>query len=65
MKKSNFSLADINIIHTDILQENGMSEIIGGINSSATECTCDCFISNKNEVTKEKEKTITSNLQQQ
>lgn len=61
MKKRNFSLADINILHADILKENGMSEIIGGINCSATECTCDCIISNKNEETK-KEDTINDNF---
>lgn len=57
MKKSKFSLDDVNIIHTDVLEENGMSEIIGGISSSATECTCDCFISNKNKETKEQDST--------
>lgn len=61
MKTKQFSLEDVRIIHGDILQENGLSEIVGGISESAVECVCECFIGNSNEQTKDKDKK--ANLQ--
>ncbi len=55
MKKYNFKLADVNIIHSDTLKQNGMSEIIGGVNNYATMCTCDCLVGNSNDVEKQED----------